>query len=89
MVERSNLPVDRLTTAATGGRKAAPASSAVFAPHRGADQRDPLGAVGSQRGHGAGHIVDHPALGVVGLGARGFAVAAHVDGEHLEPRLLR
>jgi hypothetical protein len=31
-MDRSNLPVDRLTTAATGGRRAAPASSAVVAP---------------------------------------------------------
>jgi hypothetical protein len=31
-MDRSNLPVDRLTTAATGGRRAAPASSAVLAP---------------------------------------------------------
>jgi hypothetical protein len=32
LVARSNLPVDRLTTAATGGRRAAPANSAVLAP---------------------------------------------------------
>ena len=78
----------KLATLAAKGVKPAP----LAPPRRSQPCRpleEPPRTASSQLGHGAGDVVDHPALGVVGLGAGGHAETAQVDGEGLQPPLAQ